>query len=148
MNATHTITDTSTTPDRRSLLPYAVGAFMLAAVLTAVGTFLDLTGNEPGDGSDELGVWLALMAGLAVITYIVYRYWYERAAAAPVAPNSALVGGVLAAALFPGFWTGLPTVFAVGAFVLGRKGGGVKAIIGMALSVLAVLASVGLAVAG
>lgn len=147
MTDTSTTTNTSTTK-RSSLLPYAVGAFLLSAVLTAVGTFSDLTGNDDAGGDDELIGWLGLMVVLAVITFVVYRFWYERAAAAPVAPNSALIGGAVAVLLFPGFWTGLPVIFAVGAFVLGRRGGGPKAVIGMVLAVLAVAFSVFLAIAG
>ena len=143
-----TSSDAATTTGRRSLLPYAVGAFLLAAALTAVGTFLDLTDNDSGGEQSELGPWLGVLAVLAVITFVVYRYWYERAAAAPTAPNSALAGGILAAVTVLAFWTGLPSVFAVGAIVLGRKGGGPKAVAGMVLAVLALAVAVWAAIVG
>ena len=77
-----TPSDIDTTTPRSSLLPYAVAAFVLGAVLTAVGTFLDLTDNDSGGEDDELASWLVVLAVLAVVTFVVYRYWYERAAAA------------------------------------------------------------------
>jgi RsiW-degrading membrane proteinase PrsW (M82 family) len=147
---TPTTTPASSAPgtDRRSLLPHAVAAWLLGVALTAVGTFTDLTGNDSGDEEDEVVAWFVLVAVLAVITWVVYRFWYERAAAADVAPGSALAGGILAAVTVLAFWTGLPCVFAVGALELGRRGGGPRAAIGMALSVLAIVAAVWLAIVG
>jgi len=124
-------------------------AWLISVVYTAVGTFADLSNNESGsEDEDDYLVWLAMMAVLAVITYVVYRYWYGEAAKARQAPNSALVGGLLAALLFPGFWTGLPAIFGVGALLLGLRSDGPKAKVGAVLAVLSILACAVLAVVG
>lgn len=139
---------TDAAPQGRSMMQWAVVAFLISVVLTAVGTFLDLTGNDDSSEEDELVIYLVLLTVLAVITYAVYRTWFTPAAAAPVAPNSTLVAGILAAAMVVVFWTGLPAIFAVGALVLGRKGGGVKAVVGTVLAALALLVCVWAAIAG
>ena len=141
--------ETPTAPAGRSMMQWAIVAWAISAVLTAVGTFWDLTDNDSGeDGSDEVVGWLILMAVLAAITFAVYRFWFGAAARAQVAPNTVLVAGVLAVVTVVAFWSGLPAVFAVGALVLGRRGGGPKATIGTVLALLALAAAVWGAIAG
>ena len=142
--------DAALTPSTgRSMMQWGVIAWLVSVVLTAIGTFLDLTDNDSGDGEgDELVTWLVLIAVLGVITWVVYRYWFTPASAAPVAPNSALVAGVLALLTVVAFWTGLPAVFGVGAIVLGRRGGGPKATVGTVLAVLALAGAIWAAIVG
>jgi len=124
-------------------------AWLIAVVYTAVGTFTDLTSNDSGvEDDNEFVGWLVMMSVLAVITYVIYRFWYGGAAKAPQAPNSALVGGLLAALMFPAFWTGMPAIFGVGALLLGLRSDGPKAKVGAALAALAILAGAVLAVTG
>lgn len=133
----------------RPMMQWAVVAFLVSAVLTAIGTFSDLVANDsPEDGSGEFVGWLVMMAVLAVVTAVVYRFWFAAAAKAPVAPNTVLVAGILAGVTVMAFWSGLPAVFAVGALVLGRRGGGPKAVIGMLLSVVALAMCVFAAIFG
>jgi hypothetical protein len=126
-----------------------IAGWVLGALFTAVGTFTDLTDNDRGSASDDdLVTWLVLMAVLAGIAYVLYRFWYGPAAQAADASNTALLGGLLALLSFPAFWTGLPPVFAVGALVLGlrapRAVGKVGAgLAGVALAFAAVLAVTG-----
>ncbi len=91
---------------------------------------------------------LVLLAVLAVITAAVYQLWFAKAAQSAVAPNTVLVAGVLAVVTVLAFWSGLPAVFAVGALVLGRRGGGAKATVGTGLAVLALVGAVVLAITG
>jgi len=86
-------------------------------------------------------------SSLAAVAYVVYRFWYGPAAAE--APNSALIGGGAALLIaVPGFWTGLPSVFAIGAIVLGLRSSGAKPKIGIALAVVALAFCALLAVVG
>lgn len=140
-----TTTTTTTTPTGRPMMQWAVVAWLISVVLTAIGTFSELvdgSGDSSEDGSDEFLGWAVMMAVLALIAFVVYRYWFERAAEAPVAPNTVLIAGVLAAVTVLAFWSGLPALFAVGALVLGRRGGGAPAVIGMLLSAAALLVCV------
>jgi hypothetical protein len=126
-----------------------IAGWVLAALFTAVGTFLDLTDNESGSAEDdELVTWLVLMVVLAAIAYALYRFWYGPAAQSPDASTAALVGGVLALLAFPAFWTGLPPVLAVGALVLGLRSPTGKGKAGAALAGLALVAAAVLAVTG
>lgn len=148
-NQSPTSTTPSSEPPGRPMMQWAAVAFLLSAVLTAVGTFSDVIADDsPEDGSDELGGWLIMMAVLAVLTVVVYRFWFSAAANAPAAPNTVLIAGLLAAITVMAFWSGLPAVFAVGALVLGRRGGGAKATTGMVLAVGALAVSVFAAVFG
>ncbi len=144
-----TTMSTSTAPlSGVSMKSAGIAAWLISAVFTAVGTFADVGEKSARNDPDEFVVWLVMMAVLAVITAVIYRYWYGAAAKAPQAPNSALIGGLLAALLFPGFWTGLPAVFGVGALLLGLRSDGPKAKVGATLSALAILACGVLAVVG
>lgn len=126
-----------------------IAGWALGALFTAVGTFTDPTGNDAGGAdSDDLVTWLVLMAVLAAVTYVLYRYWYGPAAQAADASNTALLGGLLALLAFPAFWTGLPPVFAVGALVLGLRAPRVAGKVGAGLAGLALLAAAVLAVTG
>lgn len=141
--------ETPAAPAGRSMLQWGAIAWVISAVLTAAGTFWDLTDNESGEnGSDELVGWLIMMAVLGAIAFAVYRFWFTAAAQAEVAPNTVLVAGALAFVTVAAFWSGLPAIFAVGALVLGRRGGGPKATIGTVLALLAVAGAVWLAIAG
>ena len=142
-------TEAPAAPAGRPMLQWGAVAFLVSVVLTAVGTFSDVVADDsPEDGGEELVGWLVMMAVLAVITFVVYRFWFTPAAQAAAAPNTVLVAGILAAVTVMAFWSGLPAVFAVGALVLGRRGGGAKAVTGMALALLALGTSVFAAIFG
>lgn len=132
-----------------SMKKAGIAAWVIAVVLTAVGTFSDVVANDsPESTGKDFVIWLVMMAVLAGVTYAVYRYWYSAAAAAPEAPNSALVGGAVALVTVVAFWTGLPAVFAVGAILLGLRSSGPKPKIGIALSVVALALAVFAAIFG
>ena len=115
-----------------------VAAWLLAVVLTAIGTFTDIVANDSEQSvAEELPGWLVLIAVLGVVTFVVFRYWFTPAAAAGDAPNTALVAGILAAVTVVAFWSGLPEVFGVGAIVLGLRSSGWKAKVGIGLGVIA-----------
>ena len=91
---------------------FAVIGAGMAAVLTAVGTFLDLTDNEDGGGS--VGEYLVVIGIIAVATAIVFGL-VVRTASGDGAGTRALVlalVGLLSSAVF---WAGLPSVLAAGA---------------------------------
>src|SRR5688572_13504834 len=111
---------TTTTPAGRPMLQWAVVAWQVSVVLTAVGTFSDVVADDsPEDGSEEFVGWAVMMVVLAVVAFVVYRFWFAEAAKAATAPNTVLIAGVLAAVTVMAFWSGLPALFAVGALVLG-----------------------------
>ena len=126
-----------------SMKTAGIVAWLIAVVLTAIGSFSDVVADDSAESTGkDFVIWLVMMAVLAGVTYAIYRYWYSAAAAAPEAPNSALVGGAVALVTVLAFWTGLPAVFAVGAVLLGLRSSGWKPKVGIVLSVVALAVAV------
>lgn len=120
----------------------------LSVVLTAIGTFLDLTGNEPGAANTSEELWTYAAVNLPIIlvaTLIVFAIETR----SPT-PTAGLVFGLLSVATVVVAWSGLPAVFAAAsvAAALGssRMTGPAKA--GVALSVLGLAGAVAFAIAG
>lgn len=91
----------------------------IALILTAMGTFWDLTDNESGEGHS--GTEYAVTSGIillaaAVVFGLVVRTATERAAA-----RRAIILAVLGLLSVLVFWTGLPMVFASGAVATSQR---------------------------
>src|SRR3954463_8689203 len=94
---------------------FAVLGTGIALVLTAVGTFWDVTGNEPGAEDHSLvGEYLTVIAIIAVTTAVLYAF-VVRSAPTGNAGRRSLVLAVLGVLSIVVFWAGLPTVFALAA---------------------------------
>lgn len=121
----------------------AVGAG-LSVVLTAVGTFWDLTGNESGS-SDGIVEFLPVIGAIAVATVLVFGL-VVRTATPENGPRRAIVLAVLGFVSLAVFWTGLPTILASGSAccALLRLSAAAKAAIAISAvtSALAVVAAV------
>jgi hypothetical protein len=145
-----TTNDLTTAPSRTPLL--AALGIAASAVLTAVGTFWDITGNEPSDNHSASDYW-PVLAIIAVTAAIVFGLVVRGAERGNPGRRSAVLGvvGVLSVAVF---WAGLPMVLAAGSFACaladkdrrGSFGGGSKA--GLALSALVTAGAVSAAIAG
>lgn len=126
----------------------AVTGAGLSVVFTAVGTFLDLTGNEPGaaNTSDELWPYIAINIPIILIATLVVFAIETRAAN----PSTALAFGLLSVATVVVAWSGLPAIFAAGsvAAALGSSRINGLAKVGVALSVVGVAGAIAFAVAG
>ena len=114
----------------------------LSVVLTALGTFWDFNGNDPG-GRDGIGEYLIVVGIIAVATAIVF------AVARRPSPVKALVLGVLSVLSIVVFWAGLPAVLAAGS-VASATGSRMTAAAktGVGLSALAAIGAVVLAFTG
>jgi len=91
---------------------FATAGAGTAAVLTAAGTFLDLTDNESDGGS--LGEYLVVLGIIAVGTAVVFGL-VVRPARGTGAATRALVLAIIGLLSSVVFWTGLPVVLAAGA---------------------------------
>jgi hypothetical protein len=150
MTTTSTTGTTTVATSRTPVL--AVLSLALSAVLTAIGTFWDLTGNDHGSGN-ELGPYLFAVGIAAVACLIVFGLVVRRAERGHPGRRSAILG-VLGVLAIPVFWTGLPPVLAIGAVataltdrdVSGRFRAASKA--GLGLAGIALAATVALAIVG
>ena len=88
-------------------------AAVSAIVLTAVGQFLDVTGNDTGEKDTFADYWPVLVI-VAALTAVVF-WFVVRTTTAENASMRALVLSILACVSLVVFWTGAPAVFAVGA---------------------------------
>ena len=141
---------TTDAPSRTPLL--AALGYGASAVLTAVGTFWDITDNESGEGHSA-GEYLVVLGTAAVMLAIVFGLVVRTAERGNPGRRSAVLGvvGFLSNAVF---WAGFPAVIAAGslACALTQKdrdhafSGASKA--GLALSGLSLAAAVWLAIAG
>lgn len=131
-----------------------IGGYLLASACTAVGTFLDLTGNDSPDApDDDASVYLIVLAIQLGIALVAFGLGYRGAGRGSASRRSAVLG-VLAALAFVVFWTGAPVLFAAASVAcalvdrdrLGSFGTGSK--VGLVGSALAVTANVVLAVIG
>jgi hypothetical protein len=114
----------------------------LAAVLTAIGTFSDITGNDAGDnGFADYWPVLAIIAVGAIVTFgLVTRISH---------PMLGLALGVLAVASLAVFWSGLPCVFAAGALsVSWSRRSETTSLIASGLSAVAIVGAVLFAISG
>jgi hypothetical protein len=107
---TATTVDT-TAPSRTPL----VAAFGIAssALLTAMGTFWDLTDNESGSNHDA-GEYLIVLGMIAVAAAVVYGL-VVRTAAAGNPGRRALITSIVGFLSIAVFWAGLPMVLVSGA---------------------------------
>lgn len=151
---THTqqINSTPTSaPAWPALAAIAVGA---SAVLTAVGTFWDLTGNESGSATkDDLVVWATFNLGVIAVGAAIVFGLVVRTAAPKNAGRRSLILAVLGLLTVPVAWTGLPAVFATGAVactLVDKRAGSFSRMAKSALviSALAFAGAVAFAIAG
>jgi hypothetical protein len=152
MTATSTgsITSTDSRPSRTPVL--ALAGVAASAVLSAIGTFGDITGNDHETGS-HVGPYLASV-GIAVVAAALVFGLVVRGAEQGTSWRRSLILGVLALATCVVFWTGLPPVLAAGAIatalidrdVVGRFTGGSKA--GLVLAAVALAGAIVLAIVG
>lgn len=142
---------TTTEAPSRSPLLAALG-YGASAVLTAVGTFWDLTDNESGT-EHSAGEYLVVLGMAAVMLAIVFGLVVRTADRGNPGRRSAVLGvvGFLSNAVF---WAGFPAVIAAGsvACALIQKDRddrySTSSQAGLAVSALAVAAAVWLAIAG
>ena len=106
---TTTYTDQPSTGSSRSL--FAALGIGIALVLTAIGTFWDVTGNDTND--EGLGAWLVVVGIVVVAAAIVFGLVVRPEAAG--AGTRAVVLGVLAVLTVVVASLGLPAVLAAGA---------------------------------
>jgi hypothetical protein len=147
-----TTTDTlaKNAPSRIPLV--AALSFAVSAVLTAVGTFTDLSGSDDNSGSDA-GAYLTVLGITAVLTALVFGLLVRTARGEGAGTRSAILGSLSVLSLLA-FWSGAPVVFAGGAIGTAlverdhtaHLGRGAKA--GLTLACLATLTAVALAVIG
>jgi hypothetical protein len=103
----------TTAPSWPALAAIGMGA---AAVLTAVGTFWDLTGNEDGSATmSDFYLWLTFNLGVIVVAAAIVFGLVVRTATAANAGRRALTLAVIGLVTVPVAWTGLPAVLATGA---------------------------------
>jgi hypothetical protein len=130
----------------------AVAGLAVSAVLTAIGTFWDITGNDHSKGS-HVGPYLAAV-GIAVVATAVVFGLVVRGAEHGNPGRRSLMLGAVAVVTCVVFWTGLPPVVAFGAIatalaardVVGRFSANSKA--GLVLATLALAGAVAGAIAG
>jgi hypothetical protein len=147
---TSTTTEMTTAPSRTPLL--AAFGVAASAVLTAMGTFWDLTDNEEGSNHGA-GDYFIVLGIIAVAVAIVYGLVVRNAGAGNPGRRAAILAvvSVLSIAVF---WAGLPMVLVSGVVAcalaekdkLGSFGAGSK--VGLALSVPVTAMAVWLAIAG
>ena len=104
--------NSSTTTSSRPL--FAALGIGVAIVLTAVGTFWDLTGNENGAPSDTLAEYLPVVGMILVAAALVFGLGVRTEP--DKAPGTrAVVLAVLGVLSLVVFWAGAPAVLASGA---------------------------------
>lgn len=132
----------------------AVLGVVASLIATALGTFADLTGNEPTTGEDDDPSVYLVVVGMTLVVALIAYGLVVRTADRGNASRRAAITGVVAAATFVVFWTGAPIVLASAAVAcalidrdrLGSFGTGSK--IGLAFAGLATAAAAVLAVVG
>lgn len=92
---------------------YAALGAGISLVLTAVGTFWDVSGNDTA-AHDGLSDYLPVVGVVAVATVLVFGLVVRTATPASAGTRS-LVLGVLSVLTLIVFWSGLPAVLALGA---------------------------------
>jgi uncharacterized membrane protein len=94
--------------DRRTL--FAVGSFVVSAVLTAIGTF-------SGSDDNQVWQWLVVLAITAVV--VVALFWVIVPRLVGGTGGAALVVAVVSVVALAVFWAGLPVPIAAAAAYLG-----------------------------
>lgn len=136
---------TSTYAEQRSTTSWPMYAALgagVALVLTAIGTFWDISGNDTQSGT--LPEYLVTAGFILVATALVFGL-VVRSARPANAGTRALVLAIVGLVTIVGFWTGLPPVLAVAAIacaLVARPSGGEisgsgKAALGIAAVTLA-----------
>lgn len=97
---------------------YAALGAGTALVLTAIGTFWDLSGNDTAGRDSFVSHYLPVVAIVIVATALVFGLVVRTASASSSMATRALVLGVLGLLTVLVFWTGLPAVLAFGAVAL------------------------------
>jgi hypothetical protein len=136
--------------NRRSVLLAVTGA-ALAIVLTALGTFADITGDE--SGNDGFRDYFPVIIIVLVVSAIVFGLVVRNAESGNPARRS-LILGIIAFLSIGVFWAGLPSVLAAAATATalidrdrtGRLSSAASG--GIALAILAVVGAIVLAIAG
>jgi hypothetical protein len=132
---------------------FAMVGASTAVVLTAVGTFWDLTDNQESGSNDGIGGYLGLVGFIVVATAIVFGL-VVRTAAGSGAGTRALVLAIIGLLSTAVFWSGLPAVLAAGSVAcalvareeLGRTPGTAKTALG--ISAVTIALAVYAAIAG
>jgi hypothetical protein len=101
----------STTATSRPL--FAALGIGVSLVLTAMGTFWDMTGNDGSEASDNLAYYLPVVGIILVAAALVFGLGVRTEA--DKAPGTrAIVMAVLGFVSLAVFWAGLPAVLAAG----------------------------------
>lgn len=111
MTTTTAAGGTTTAPSRTPLL--AVLGLASSALLTAVGTWSDLTSNDSGTDKDKLGEWLITFGIAAVAALIAFGLVVRTAG--DHASRRAVITAVVAFLSLAVFWAGIPMVLAAAA---------------------------------
>lgn len=130
----------------------AVGV-VLAAALTALAIFWDLTGNDPEPEQHLLGQFIVVLGVIIAVTALVHLLIVRTASHGNPGRRS-LILGILGATSLAVFWAGLPIVLAAAATAAalierdsrGRLGAMAKG--GLGLAVLTTIGAICLAIAG
>jgi hypothetical protein len=144
-----TTTAETTAPSRTPLL--AAFGIAASAVLTAIGTFWDVNGNDRGD--HNASDWYVCLGIIAVAAALVYGL-VVRTAATGNPGRRALILGIVAVPSVVVFWSGIPMVLVSAAVAcallekdkVGSYGTGSK--VAFVLSALATAGAVTLAFTG
>ena len=152
---THTqpITTTPTAAAPNWPVAAAIGAGT-ATVLTAVGTFWDITGDESGDRTmTDFWGYLSVNLGMIVVGTAIVFGLVVRPATAANAGRRGLVLAVVGLLSVAVFWTGLPAILAAGATacaLVDRRTGSFSRLSqsALAISVVTLGLAVWLAIAG
>ncbi len=143
MTTTALAPTTTAGPNRNGLLAL-IGA-VDAALLTGVGTFWDITGNDKAGASQSWGDYAVCLGVIAVATAAVFGL-VVRTAATGNPGRRGVVLGVLSVLTVAVAWSGLPMVLAAGALAcafLRKERHGAFGPAGIAILVDVVLATVG-----
>jgi hypothetical protein len=121
-------------------LPFAVGSFVVSAVLTAIGSF-------SGDDDHAWRQWLIVLVISAVATAIVFWLIVPRI---NNLPRGALILAIVGAVTIVVFWLGIPVIFAGAAALLAlevRRRGATSAAASVALVIAALVVAAAVVVA-
>lgn len=125
---THTQQVNGTTSEAPSWPVFAALGSSVAAVLTAIGSFVDVFGpkEDRPDGMGPFYEWLTIVGIIAVITALVFGLAVRRATPAN-GSNRGLVMAILAVPTVLVAWSGLPPVLSAAALacaLVARQGRG------------------------
>ena len=149
---TTTTAQLTSTPARTPLL--AGFGVVAAAALTAIGTFADLTGNDPNHAHEsQTGEYLVTLGMIAVFAAVVFGL-VVRTAPQGNAGRRAIAVGILAVLTVVVAWSGAPMVLAAGAAscAMTRRNSqgsyGTAGAVALGLSALATVGAITFAITG